>query len=903
MAREVGVTIKADDQASVKLKRVNEEIKAAAELAKKVEAYERIVEAAETARFDKRMKQLLAETDAKKKAYEASLAQSQQSVGAGVSSPVAAGGDSGGSGLAGTLGVAGKVAGAAAVAIAAVGAAAMAAGARLASATSSAAAYAVAVKAAADRSGASTELISGLAHTASQSNVSFDQLSQAMITLAQNASTQPQLFKDWGISVADANGNMKPTGQLLNEVADKLHSTGSASQRAAIAMQTMGEGGRLLVPVLAAGSAEIAKLVERNKALGVTVDATTAALATKFTGAVSGANATISAVVRTLAGAFMPALTRVAEVAQQVFGRFLEYVRDNDRAIRVFATQTIALLLEAFSLASNAMAGLSYVAEGAVSIFTTRFAGAFSGGRKLLGDMADAASSLATELEGNARKTNSSVIPAVDAETGARMRLTDQMRSEAQERARLLGAVGEKEGELAEAAVALEDALRGKRKQTLQEAVAAAEKQLESVAKVTNVYQETEVAIDRATDALAEARAISKEVSEGEISALDQLVYGSKAKIQEIADARVRAAQRQLYLAEQSKLAQVAGLEAEKAAVEEKQAKVEQLTKEHQDRIEALALEQVALQVQERRRAIDLQIADAERAAAAQQAIEDQVYGAASQSLFRLGLAWVQFLRTRDENTVEANQQIVERLVDAGNQVAEGIGAAAAGLVMQFKSAMATIGNVETETRQRIAIVQERIEKQAGDKTKDRKDKVLRYVESISEAEIKALERVGQKAQVVTETIAIKTRTAGDAIKSFFKGIIDVAIQEATRLLVSKGIELLFKLLGIVGGAATGGVGSVVVAAAGAAAGGAVSGAVGGGGGGTFVSRSTSGLSVGTSSSALRSSGGGSPAGGRPEVRQTIVALTSSRAQLRRLHRDVLEPEAEQLRRLRVKTR
>lgn len=61
-------------------------------------------------------------------------------------------------------------------------------------------------------------------------------------------------FQQLGINVKDADGNVRPTSDLLFEFADRLHKIPSQAQRTAIAMRTLGRNGSQFLTVFQGGS-------------------------------------------------------------------------------------------------------------------------------------------------------------------------------------------------------------------------------------------------------------------------------------------------------------------------------------------------------------------------------------------------------------------------------------------------------------------------------------------------------------------------------------------------------------------------------------------------------------------------------------------------------------------------
>lgn len=82
-------------------------------------------------------------------------------------------------------------------------------------------------------------------------------------------------FAAVGVSVTDAHGKVKPTAQLLGEVADGLLKIPDPAMRTAAAMRVFGRAGQALIPFLEQGSEGIAGMSEEARRLGFVLDGET----------------------------------------------------------------------------------------------------------------------------------------------------------------------------------------------------------------------------------------------------------------------------------------------------------------------------------------------------------------------------------------------------------------------------------------------------------------------------------------------------------------------------------------------------------------------------------------------------------------------------------------------------
>lgn len=95
-------------------------------------------------------------------------------------------------------------------------------------------------------------------------------LSDKIIDAAKGGSAEA-FFKQIGVSVRDAGGNIKSTEQVLDEVADGLKAVPSDTLRASAAFDLFGTSATKLLPILADGSSGLAKYTAEADKLGTTV--------------------------------------------------------------------------------------------------------------------------------------------------------------------------------------------------------------------------------------------------------------------------------------------------------------------------------------------------------------------------------------------------------------------------------------------------------------------------------------------------------------------------------------------------------------------------------------------------------------------------------------------------------
>ena len=117
------------------------------------------------------------------------------------------------------------------------------------------------------RLGLTVNQIQSLQFAASQTGASAEELEKGLTRFTRNISeastgigTGVKSFEALGISVTKADGSLKPTNELLNEVSDSLSGVKDPADKLRIAYDLFGKSGVNLVNTLQAGSGELEKL-------------------------------------------------------------------------------------------------------------------------------------------------------------------------------------------------------------------------------------------------------------------------------------------------------------------------------------------------------------------------------------------------------------------------------------------------------------------------------------------------------------------------------------------------------------------------------------------------------------------------------------------------------------------
>ncbi|WP_048648944.1 hypothetical protein [Nitratireductor soli] len=173
----------------------------------------------------------------------------------------------------------------------------------------------------AQRAGVTTEALSRLAWAGDLSDVSLGTLTTSMGRLAnvmsQVAGGQVKetvaLFEALGISVTDANGQLRSADTVIGELADVFASMEDGADKTAIAIRIFGRSGAELIPLLNNGRKGLAEMADEADRLGITISTDMGRRAEAFNDAMTRVRAVFQGIVVQLAGEVLPHLEAFAD--------------------------------------------------------------------------------------------------------------------------------------------------------------------------------------------------------------------------------------------------------------------------------------------------------------------------------------------------------------------------------------------------------------------------------------------------------------------------------------------------------------------------------------------------------------------------------------------------------------
>jgi lambda family phage tail tape measure protein len=217
----------------------------------------------------------------------------------------------------------------------------------------------------AQKTGVSVEALSALTYVAQMSDTDLQslvkglqRLSVAMFDTQVQGEEGSAALKALGVSAVDASGQIRPTEQVLLDLADKFSAMPDGADKAALAIKLFGKEGMSLIPLLNQGRAGITALMEEAERFGLVINSQTAQAAELLNDNLDRLRGMLEGVQRQLGAAVIPVLADFTEqviLAQGETGSFsneLQRITSNREA-------TLAFL-------ESVASGLAFIAESAV---------------------------------------------------------------------------------------------------------------------------------------------------------------------------------------------------------------------------------------------------------------------------------------------------------------------------------------------------------------------------------------------------------------------------------------------------------------------------------------------------------------------------------------------------------
>lgn len=173
--------------------------------------------------------------------------------------------------------------------------------------------------------GVPVEQLSALKFAADLADVSFESLGKGLAKLSKailDGAVNPggeaaKAFKSLGISVRDANGQIKPTDEIFGAIAEKFSQMEDGAGKTATAIKLFGRSGADLIPLLNEGQKGIKALTDEAKKLGIVISQETAAKAQEFNDTLKRIHTISDALYLKIAESLLPGLQKLANAFLQ----------------------------------------------------------------------------------------------------------------------------------------------------------------------------------------------------------------------------------------------------------------------------------------------------------------------------------------------------------------------------------------------------------------------------------------------------------------------------------------------------------------------------------------------------------------------------------------------------------
>ena len=217
----------------------------------------------------------------------------------------------------------------------AVGAGAVAATGSLVASTVSAGEYADAINTLSTVTGIGTDELQAYKYAADLVDVSMETLTGSMkknlasMKQAQNGTAKyTDAYKKLGVSVTDANGNLRDSETVYWETIDALAEMEEGTERDALAMDIFGKSAQDLNPLFAKGSEGIAELTEEAKRMGAVMSQDSLNELNAFQDSMDRLKGGAAAAKNALGTLLLPMLSELADTGVSLLGEFTKGIVD-----------------------------------------------------------------------------------------------------------------------------------------------------------------------------------------------------------------------------------------------------------------------------------------------------------------------------------------------------------------------------------------------------------------------------------------------------------------------------------------------------------------------------------------------------------------------------------------------
>lgn len=155
-------------------------------------------------------------------------------------------------------------------------------------------------------------------------------LVRSMASASDGTGEQAKAFSTLGVSVTDAQGNLRNTQDVFNDTIDALGKIQNPAERDALAMAVFGKSAQELNPLIKAGSGEIKKLGEEAVSMGAVVDEAGIKKLDEFGDSLDGLKMGFQGVMAQIAISFLPGFSGIVDQAKGYLKQLVNIVQNSN---------------------------------------------------------------------------------------------------------------------------------------------------------------------------------------------------------------------------------------------------------------------------------------------------------------------------------------------------------------------------------------------------------------------------------------------------------------------------------------------------------------------------------------------------------------------------------------------
>ncbi len=267
-------------------------------------------------------------------------------------------------------------------------------GATIANSLSSFVEYGAGVGDLAAKIGSSAQDLQRFQYAAQMSGSSAEEISSAIEILGKNLGQVsagknkaiPEMFKQMGVSLYNANGELKTATELLPEIANCMRSQSTATQKSYIATTLFGKAGQGLIQMLEGGSEGLNELTAEAENFGIVLSDDVLTVAGDYDDSLNRMQYSLRGVQYSIANQVLPVLTPLVNSLTECIAANREWIASSIADVAKDVAESLkkidfkACIMGAVEFSKNAyelfdrLGGLKTIAIAVGAVFAANFA-------------------------------------------------------------------------------------------------------------------------------------------------------------------------------------------------------------------------------------------------------------------------------------------------------------------------------------------------------------------------------------------------------------------------------------------------------------------------------------------------------------------------------------------------